>query len=448
MAMPKDFTLGFVPIARTTFDIPLAEQVTAQARLLLSEAGYNLVQPDGLVTSMEAAQEAVAMLAGSPLDGLVVFQATFADSTMVMALAERVRAPLLLWAVPEARTGGRLRLNSFCGINLGGHALKRAGKRYLYAYAAPDDARVLQKVGQLARVGSVMRQLRGLQIGRVGENPDGFDSCLVNWDALRERFGVQVEQLDLPAVFEAVRRVDPAQVETVAAAVGQRVAGLETLDQTAVRGTLATYVALRDLAGEHTFGGLAVRCWPQFFTELGCAACGALSLLNDEMLPAACETDVNGTITQLILQWLSGEPAFGTDMVSFDQELDAAVLWHCGKAPLSMCDPEFQPRGTIHSNRKLPLLLEFPLKPGRVTLARLSEASGDFRLVVGGGEMLRADPSFSGTSGLIRFDRPVDDVLDTIMGEGLEHHVALTYGDYVDELLTLAEWLDVPVLRL
>ena len=30
---------------------------------------------------------------------------------------------------------------------------------------------------------------------------------------------------------------------------------------------------------------------------------------------AVAKPDVNGTITQLILQWLSGEQAFGTDVV-------------------------------------------------------------------------------------------------------------------------------------
>jgi L-fucose isomerase-like protein len=113
-----------------------------------------------------------------------------------------------------------------------------------------------------------------------------------------------------------------------------------------------------------------------------------------------------------------------------------------------MADPEVQPRATIHSNRQLPLLMEFPLKPGRVTVARLSEATGDYRLVVGGGEMLRAPMSFTGTSGLLRFDRPARQVLDTMLNEGLEHHISLTYGDHVPALLTLAKMLNLPVLRL
>jgi L-fucose isomerase-like protein len=202
------------------------------------------------------------------------------------------------------------------------------------------------------------------------------------------------------------------------------------------------------MAQQHELSGLAIRCWPEFFTELGCAACAAMSLLSDELIPCSCEADVNGTITQLMLQWFSGEQAFGTDVVGFDLEGDSAVVWHCGQAPLSMADPSFQPRGAIHSNRKLPLLMEFPLKPGRVTLARLTEARGDYTLVVGAGEVLRAPMSFTGTSGVLRFDRPAAEVLATIMDQGLDHHIALTYGDYVAELLALAKLLDLPVLRL
>jgi L-fucose isomerase-like protein len=211
---------------------------------------------------------------------------------------------------------------------------------------------------------------------------------------------------------------------------------------------VGTYVTLKQIARQEQLDGLAIRCWPEFFTEMGCAACGAMSMLSDEYTPCSCEADVNGTITQLMLQWLSGEPAFGSDLVSFEVDEDIAVLWHCGLAPLSMADPAVQPRGTIHSNRQLPLLMEFTLKPGRVTVARLSEATGSYRLVVGGGQMLQAPPSFSGTSGVLRFDRPAAQVLDTIIGEGLEHHLTITYGDYVPALKALAAMLKIPILQL
>ena len=171
-------------------------------------------------------------------------------------------------------------------------------------------------------------------------------------------------------------------------------------------------------------------------------------MLSDEMTPCSCEADVNGTITQMILQAISGEPAFGTDLVSLDSERDALVVWHCGLAPLSMADPQELPGVTIHSNRKLPLLFEFTLKPGPVTIARLTESSGEYRLVVARAEILRAPKSFSGTSGLIHFNSPAREILDIILREGLEHHISLTYGNHIPALLAFADLLNLPVLNL
>ncbi|MGC8781146.1 MAG: L-fucose/L-arabinose isomerase family protein [Anaerolineae bacterium] len=447
--MDTPLRIGFVPIARPTFDTALAAQMADQMRRSLLDAGCEPIGPADLVMDAAAAQRALAELQDRPLDLLLLFQASFADSSLAVELARAIPAPVLLWALPEARTGGRLRLNSFCGINLAGHALKRAGIYYRYVYASPQDAAGLRRLLVLARAGRVRRLLKALRIGRVGENPTGFEPCTFDGDALARQLGVQVEQWDLQDFFARVAALNTDERMAVLEQLRPRVSGLDELDRSGVLGTAAVYLALHRLAEAEHFAGLAVRCWPEFFTELGCAACGAMSMMTDAGTPCSCEADVNGTVTQWILQTLSGGPAFGTDVVGFDLERDEAVVWHCGLAPLSMADPEFRPRGTIHSNRKLPLLMEFPLKPGRVTIGRLTQAGdGAYRLVVGGGEMVRAPLSFSGTSGVLRFDRPAADVLATIMGEGLDHHISLTYGDYVDELLALAELLGLPALRL
>jgi len=443
MLHPK---IGFVPIARPTFDVELAQSMTEQAYAALD--GHDLVGTTDLLMDMDAIEAAAKSLQPENLDLLLVFQASFADSTMVLALAQALNLPLLMWAVPEDRVGGRLRLNSFCGINLAGHGLTRAGIAYDYIYAEPTDSKAIEKVKTIATAAAVRRQLTTSRIGRIGENPAGFDTCLVNYDGLKQTLGLDIVQVELETVFDGARQADPAKINDALGKISQDVAGIDDMEPEATNGTLGTYVTLRDMADNQSLDGLAVRCWPEFFTELGCSACGAMSMLSHEMTPSSCEADVNGTITQLILQWISGEPAFGTDLVSFDVDKNEAVLWHCGLAPLHMADPDYQAQATIHSNRKMPLLMEFPLKPGRVTIARLSEATGEFRLVIGGGEMLKAPPSFTGTSGTIRFDHGAQAVMDTIMNEGLEHHISITYGDHTATLLTLAKMLKLPVLHL
>ncbi|MCB9456138.1 MAG: L-fucose/L-arabinose isomerase family protein [Anaerolineaceae bacterium] len=440
--------IGFVPIARPTFDVPLAQEMTQQVVRQLAKAGFSLVGTPDLVMDAAAVETRIRLFDVNPPDLLLVLQASFADSSMAKALAERVDAPLLLWALPEPRVGGRLRLNSFCGINLAGHALRRAGLAYETIYATPDDPSALAKVGVLAKAAAVRRRLRGTRIGRVGENPAGFETCIPNQPALKAQLGLEVVGIDLQQVFAGVRAQPQEKIAALAQTVRQQVAGVDDMDAVATNGTLGAFLTLEHIAEKEQLDGLAVRCWPEFFTDLGCSACGAMSMLSNKLLPCSCESDVNGTITQLILQWISGEPAFGSDLVSFDTAEDVAILWHCGLAPLSMADPSVQPRATIHSNRRMPLLMEFPLKPGRVTLARLSEATGEFRLVIAGGEMIQAPPSFTGTTGTLRFDSGAAVVMDAILREGLEHHLSLTYGDHRETLLALAKMLDLPVLEL
>jgi len=375
---------------------------------------------------------------------------------MAVQIASSVREmglPTLLWAVPEERDGGRLRLNSLCGINLAGHAFKQAGLSYDYLLTPADDPGALDKVQMLARAGHARRALRSARVGLVGQHPAGFDTCAYDPVDLDRLFGAQVVPLSLPETLEAARAVPDAPRDAFLARVGQHAHNLADMDQTALRSSAGVYAALRQRVDDDQLSGVAVRCWPEFFTELGCAACGAMSMLTEERVPASCEADVNGTLTLVMLQAISGETAFITDLVSIDAESDTGVLWHCGLAPVSMADPDVPVKATVHSNRKLPLLFEFPLKPGRVTLTRLHrfpEGAGQagYRLVIGGGEMVQAPISFGGTNGVVRFDRPAEQVFDTVMSEGLEHHFCLTYGDFRRELAAFADLVGLPVLQL
>src|SRR5690606_11387942 len=139
-------------------------------------------------------------LAAAPPDLLLLLQASFADSSMAVLLAEAAharRVPVLLWAVPDAREGGRLRLNSLCGINPAGHALTLRGVPYDYLLAQPDADDAVAKVERLARVGRARRVLDQATIGLVGEHPAGFDTCAYDAGDLDALFGVRVRPVAL-----------------------------------------------------------------------------------------------------------------------------------------------------------------------------------------------------------------------------------------------------------
>jgi L-fucose isomerase-like protein len=449
--------IALVAIARPTFDVPLAQSVADTALASLQGAGYTVVGTGAeLLMDAEGAERAVAALTDLPFDLLILLQASFADSTMAVRIIEGTRAagaPLLLWAIPEERSGERLRLNSLCGIDLTGHALTRRRLSYDYLLAAANDPRAVERIGVLARAGVARRTLKEARIGLVGQHPAGFDTCAYDASELNAIFGATIIQIPLDRALGNARSIGSEPRDAFVERIGAYAGNLADLDSTAVRGTAGVYAALRAFADTERLDGIAVRCWPEFFTELGCAACGAMSVLNEDMVPTSCEADVNGTLTLVMLQALSSAPVFIADLVSVDTASDTVVLWHCGLAPVSMADPESPICGTIHTNRKLPLLLEFPLRPGRITLARLSQTRPEagragYRLVIGGGEMVRAPRSFSGTCGVVRCDRPAQEVLDIVMREGLEHHVCLVYGDYRAELHALATLVGLEVVEL
>ncbi|HSF92209.1 MAG TPA: hypothetical protein VLA51_08380, partial [Paracoccaceae bacterium] len=155
-----------------------------------------------------------------------------------------------------------------------------------------------------------------------------------------------------------------------------------------------------------------------------------------------------GALTQLILMEAAKAPVFLTDLVDMDAQDNTGVVWHCGQAPLSMRDPEGPSEATIHTNRKQPLLYQFTLKPGPVTFMRISQARNTPQMVLGYGEMIRRPMAFTGTSGVVRFERDASSVLDDIISSGLEHHMALAYGDHRTALRGVAGALGLPLLEI
>ncbi len=461
-------TYGVIALARTTFDMEFAESMKEQAFAALQSAGIGTVGSRALACDGDAAERALAAIqSAGGVDLLLIIQVTFTDASMTVQLARECGVPIALWGLPEPRIGGRLRLNAYCGINLAAHALGKAGIEPRWLFAKPDAADIADRLHQLVtarKVGATMstpvderddaaadrvvQKLKQARVSVVGEHPGGFDTCEYDSRELHDLAGVSVNTVTLDDAFAKAKAADGKRVDAHRESASQSLAGLDDVDQMQLDRSLRLLCALEDIAEERRAAGIAVRCWPETFTEYGCAACGPMAMMNQAGVPSACEADVYGAVTTLMLQELAGEPVWMADLVDVDERDDTAVLWHCGLAPLSMCDPEVTPVATIHTNRKMPLLHEFPLKPGRVTLARLSQAKNKKKLMIAGAEVRRAPMAFTGTSGVIRFDRHASDVCETIMEEGLEHHFALAYGDHRDALKQVASRLRIPVLQI
>lgn len=437
--------VGILPLGRPTFDVPYAEEKLAATLAQLDASGHQIVGPRGLL--MQADDGALVDVAGA--DILLILQVTFTDAAFAARAAVGFDGPVAIWAVPEPRTGGRLRLNAFCGLNLLSHALGLNDRRFTWAYGDTVDLDALltgdpalPKLGAPSTAAPTPIR-RDLRIARIGQRPDGFDTCAYDKPALEALTGAQVTELELPDLFDRARAL-PDDAVAPYAAQAKGLGGLDTLDKGELDRSLRLAGALDQLRGEHHFDAMAIRCWPETFTEYGGAVCGPVSMLGEARTPCACEADVYGAVTQAILQDVADAPVFLADLVDMDEQ--TGVVWHCGQAPVSMAAKA--PDATVHTNRKQALLLEFPLKAGRVTLFRLSQAHGRQQVVIATGEVLDRPMAFTGTSGVVRFDHGAAAVCDDVMAAGLEHHMALAYGDHAEALRGVAAELDIPLLEL
>jgi hypothetical protein len=460
-------TVGVLPLGRPTFDVPYAEERLAAMLATLEDTGFAIKGPRNLLFDAASTQAAIAGLKSETIDKLLILQVTFTDASMAVEIANTFDQPLSIWAIPEPRAGGRLRLNSFCGLNLAAHALGLSGKSFAYLYADPDAEATGAALGELlagqrlarpqplrpagqgdAGGAEAVASLRGARIGRIGMRPDGFHTCDYDPTRLEELAGISVDPIELSALFGRATMVETEEAAAERTRAEALVRGLAKVDQPQLDRSLRLRKALADLREEGSYDAFAIRCWPETFIEYGGAVCGPVAIMGEARVPCACEADVYGALTTMILQRVADQPAFLVDLVDLNANDDTGVVWHCGQAPISMADPEFAPRATIHTNRKMPLLFEFPLKPGRVTFFRVSQARGTTAAVIGGGEIMKRPMAFTGTSGVVRFDAGADQVLTKIMGGALEHHMALAYGDHRPALEAAARELGIPVFEL
>jgi len=465
--MPEGMKLGVLPLCRPTFDVEFAASILRSVLDVVDRSGFAVAGKPELLMDNRQVQGALAEIAEHDVDRLLVVQTTFTDAESITDLADHQTAPFAIWAPSEPRTGERLRLNAFCGLNLASHALGLRGKEFNWLHSnpdrtSPDRLRRLLQFGNPAkpaparavssvctgRAAEIVGNLRNAKIGRVGSRPPGFDTCDYDAKTLKDITGVEVEPVELEELFGAAKSVADDSVSAVKAEARSSLTGLDNVDQISLECSLRLKPALEGICRRRQFDAVAVRCWPEMFTEYGGAVCGPVSMLAEAGIPCACEADVEGALSQLILQQAAGSPVFLADMVDIDADDDTGVVWHCGQAPASMRDPAVEAKATVHSNRGQPLLFEFPLKPGTVTLMRISKAFGKHKMVLIGGEMLRRPLAFSGTAGVVRFERPAAAVKSGIIDNGLEHHLAVAYGEHRAILRSIAAGLGLPVLEL
>ncbi|GIP31557.1 hypothetical protein [Paenibacillus sp. J2TS4] len=439
--------LAFLPLARPTFDIETANTYFAQSCELLKQQVDGCRLPEGLLMSPEEAGAFLRQAAAeTELDAVLVQATTFIDARFILEIMDATEAPILLWGVREPRVNGtRLSLNSMTGINNLANSLVAKGRKFALLFGNPAEEALARELGSQLKVLSLVRQLSRLKIGVIGDQPDGF--LFSGADAgMLAKLGPQIVELDLRQAFDRANELSEAEAQAAVEAVSGQVKGLELIPPEGVMKFARFQTALQQQIQELGIAMVAVRCWPEFFTDYGAAACSTVSSLIDQGVMASCEADIHGAITMHIQRQLCGSAPYLGDLVHIDETKDSGVFWHCGAGAFSLARPDTGAVAGLHPNRKLGFTLEFGLKPGEVSIHRLGpdpSRPGEYRMLMMKGDALDEPQKFWGTSVEVGFRQPVVPLMKELMRQGFEPHYSLVYADINEEMNILCDWLDI-----
>ncbi len=457
--------IGYLALARETFDVEYAESKFKIAKSLLLSLSPDAIGYENLITNDEDADSALSFFNSNDFEKIFLFQTTFTDAKFLLNFAKSIQKPICIVSFPEPRTGGRLRLNSICGLNLAMHSLIKNDITPDFVIMEEDDKanemsfsnfiesqneskKIAWDIATIANINADFDYSIDKQtIGIIGTRPEGFDTCDYDSNEVTSKLNVSLVDLELEDLFDEAKDIEVETIVKTKSTVSSYLAGTEELVQEEFDKSLSIFHGLENLKDKHNLDAFAIRCWPETFTEYGCASCGPMAMMNEKKVSCACEADVLGGISCNILNQMNNNPSLLVDIVDVDKSDNSLVFWHCGLAPISMAK-EGTARSGIHSNRKKPLLHDFSLKEGEITIFRVSKARGRLQFFVMKGQVLDRPNSFSGTSGVINLGENSAHKLEQMFKGGLEHHVAFTYGDISDKLIHFGQQMDIPTYTL
>lgn len=429
--MKQMVKLAVVCLARKTYDYGAAEELYAKIRTSLQKIeAVDWCFIEELVISQEDGLAAANELASKHVDGLICISGTFHLGHLVLMLKRELTVPVLLWGLPELPyNGGKIRLNSVCGVNLNASNLYKSGfDDYTVIIQDSVDEDWIDAM-------RVIKAMKSAKIGIIGYRADGFFNVGVQDNLLYEHTGALVDHYELGDVHNYV--VDDEQVSRRRA---QLVATFDVSTLSEYQLDKVSQLSAKLDAFYHAMGlsALAIRCWPEFARDFGVSPCAAMSLLQSEGLILACEGDIDGALSMIAHKALGAETPFLFDFSQVDFEQDFALFWHCGVAPCNLWDGKCNRSLDTYFAGGKGVTADFVLKSGPLSVLRIDSARGGYRMFLQKAEAIPMEKLLKGTYMKVVFGRPVKDVLNLVLDNGLAHHSSVVYGSYIRALELVA----------
>lgn len=187
---------------------------------------------------------------------------------------------------------------------------------------------IVQRIHILYNNFRAQRSLAGVRIGVIGTPSSWLVASSVDYLLTKRRWGVEYLDIPMERVYDIYDRITNDEVgASCAAFASQALACREGTPEDMLK-AMRLYRAIRRVCEEEKLSAVTVSCF-RLIERTGTTGCLALSLLNDDGLPAGCEGDLQSIFTLLATKALTGKMGFMANPSMINTRTNEIVLAHC-----------------------------------------------------------------------------------------------------------------------
>lgn len=387
----KKIKIGYAPTRRSIFSAPDAVKYADLVRNRLQELGVEFVDikefnEEGLLYSEEDRVLIAKKFKEEGVKGLFLPHCNFGTEYICARLAKELDVPVLLWGPRDEapdQNGIRLR-DSQCGLFATGKVLRRFGVPFTYlTNCRMGEEAFARGIYNFLAVCNVVEMFRNIRILQIGPRPYDFWSTMCNEGELLERFNIQLAPIPISELVSKMEALAGSSEVLEVVEYCKENMNIKVKEQELIQ-IAKLKAAMKSLAEEYGCKAIAIQCWNALQKEIGIMPCAANSLLNEEGIPVACETDIHGAITSLLVEaaGMNENASFFADWtVRHPENENGELLQHCGPWPISVAKEK--PTIGYPLAFDSPGAVEAEAKQGDITLCRFDGDNGEYKLLLG-----------------------------------------------------------------
>lgn len=443
----------------------IRERSIESLRQLADDWDFELrVIMDPLQTEADS-MRAAARLREMDLDFLLIQNSSISIGDQLLPLLDC--APRLgIWSLPDPSLDGEVRLHSLVALQEHASILRRNLRSrdipFKWFYGEADSDLFARRFGVTVRALRANLRLQNARIGWIGGVSPGLFNLDVDPVALQQQLGATIIEHEMEELVARAERLDEAAVAAQDATMRAAAAEVTVSNPQTFARVTRVYLALKQLVAEQDYDALAVQCWSRIQELYGIVPCMAYSWLgSDDNFAVSCEGDIQGALSMLLLNELTGEANSSTllDLAAFDPNSPAMMMFHCGVTPRHFADEKgirWVDHVTLGRHSDSPPIgvagdLLFAPRPD-TTITYLGD--GGRQLLIARARIVpHESDGFEGTRGWFAdFEmnkEPINnwDLFNSLIINGHEHHFAVGIGDVTDELMELAAWQKLRLVK-